>query len=155
VNRNQIRKEQYIIWRKYRELYPVLFSDDARKNATTEYEQAVEQAKLLHQEEELKKTMLDSRVPHPFFRSWLLFFQLLGKGGTRFTIPHARRSTRQVSGPDLSRVKLVVGKVQPSTSRRRQGYFQVMQRSTHAMLQRRKARTSLAQVRKPWVSVSV
>ena len=62
MNRNQITKQQYVIWRKCRGLYPVLFSDNARKNATKEYEQAVEQAKLLHQQqEELKKIMLDSR----------------------------------------------------------------------------------------------
>src|ERR1044071_290401 len=38
-------------------------------------------------------------------RKLALVFQLLQKGGIRFTIPHALRSTTQVSGPDFSRAK--------------------------------------------------
>ncbi|HZU30076.1 MAG TPA: alpha/beta fold hydrolase [Candidatus Angelobacter sp.] len=62
MTRNQIRKQQYIIWKRLQALYPLLFNEEARKNATKEYEQAAEQAKLLHQQdEELKKKMLASR----------------------------------------------------------------------------------------------
>jgi pimeloyl-ACP methyl ester carboxylesterase len=62
LTRNQIRKQQYIISQRIRELSPLIFSSDVRKNPTPEYQRALEEAQLLHQQmEELDAKMLNSR----------------------------------------------------------------------------------------------
>jgi hypothetical protein len=48
------------------------------------------------------KAVTDAPGGPSFRRSWLSFFQLLRKGGIRFTISHGLRSTTQVSGHDFS-----------------------------------------------------
>lgn len=60
MTRNQIRKQQYILRQQVQELLPLITSSDASKNDTPEYRAAIEQARLLDQENEELEIMLES-----------------------------------------------------------------------------------------------